>query len=117
MKAISKRGKVFSERFAKTAIKIGIAKEVEETEDIIKSEIINEEVSGEAVNKPIEEIQEKVIEEIQKNTTEEEIIIAEVTTEVIEEEVVEEVLEEVIETKPIIESKPKKQRRNRKPKK
>lgn len=27
MKAISKRGKVFSERFSKTAIKIGIAKE------------------------------------------------------------------------------------------
>lgn len=33
MKAISKRGKVFSERFAKTAIKIGIATEAIEREE------------------------------------------------------------------------------------
>ena len=33
MKAISKRGKVFSERFAKTAIRIGIATEVIEGEE------------------------------------------------------------------------------------
>lgn len=38
MKAISKTGKVFSERFAKTAVKIGIGKEIPEVEEIEEAE-------------------------------------------------------------------------------
>ena len=40
MKAVSKRGRVFSERFAKTAIKIGIAQEVieEQPEEVIEEQ-------------------------------------------------------------------------------
>ena len=34
MKAVSKRGRPFSERFAKTAIKIGLAIEVDENEEV-----------------------------------------------------------------------------------